>query len=737
MHSLNKKLFSVWPVIFFALISSTIFVFYLYYVNFSVDTILLFLSNKIYLGKWLAKGIFPLYNHQIFAGIPFAFDVGLGNFHPFNLFFLLPYPLSFASWMGLTTFLFLCGYFSFFLTISKNRKMSVLLTLMLLLSGSGFWRSNNPTIFLVIAHFGFFMSSVIKLEKKAFSWEFIVWGFFLTISGHIQFVFYGYILAFLTGLIFFKLSFKRIVFNFFMLFIATSWYYLLSAPIALTSTRISDSSVYLKMGYLQIAQVIQLILPLYLGYIHNGSHWNVGYTYVVLISVLFLPVLGYLWVKRRVKIVESLVLVVLTGAALGLINFPFFRAPSQTLVLIHIWGLAIIARNKDGIVQFFKLLTIKKIALVGLLVSICIGIFFYSHLFSIFFLTVYKIVKHGKVNLFFDIETIQAVGRLIGINFVIYSGLFLIALLPSKKLSLINKLFLFILFEGLLVNYLHNYFIPQKYVTKTYGLPKIIDTTNYRVQTGADVVPYFGFHTYMANILLRPPFSKEPSIIDAKEEVERTKLSWYMSYFPSTWSMTYGVNSIQAYNTFVPKKISAYFKKSSNDYEQVYDYIIKRNSLYGQSEIGLNINGIETSRITLYDPRWSELGVKYFISNSPLKNYKLIYKDSRYFYENPKTPPIYRIQGKNNNWVVAKPKSINPNEIIFSVGPNDIGKKLALIINSSGFVAKQNSYNLPVIVKNFSLEIPIKEAGQIQVYYSPIEHFIETMTTIFGRHLLP
>ncbi|MEK7079029.1 MAG: hypothetical protein AAB929_03070, partial [Patescibacteria group bacterium] len=99
---IKKRLFGL-PIWIFIGISTLLFFFYLFFINLSTDTIILFLAQKLFLGKWLVKGVIPLFNPHIFLGVPFLFDVGMGNLHPFNLFFALPYPYSFALWSAATS----------------------------------------------------------------------------------------------------------------------------------------------------------------------------------------------------------------------------------------------------------------------------------------------------------------------------------------------------------------------------------------------------------------------------------------------------------------------------------------------------------------------------------------------------------------------------------------------------------------------------------------------------------
>lgn len=708
-------------------ISVFVFFFYLFFINLSTDTIILFISQKIFLGHWLAKGILPLFNPHIFAGVPYLFDPGVGHLHPFNLFFLLPYPYSFALWAGVTTLLFLIGFYFLFQSFTKSSLFAMLLTLVLFFSGSGFWRTNNPTIYLVIAHYGLFFYSFKMLQKKRISWPLLIIGFFMTLSGHIQFVFYGYIIGFFVGWLFYKIPLRKLFLHFLLLGLSTSWFYILSLPLVLESTRLTTHKDYTSLGPLHPLQAIQLIFPLFFGYVQNGSKWNAGPIFVILISILFSPSLLFLLIKKKIELKLGLIFLIFLAATYGIINFPFFRGAAQSFIVIHILGLILIAQNEALLLSRFDRIP-RRYIMGGGIICILALLFFLSPLFSVFFFSLYKIIKKSS-SLFYDVETVKTIGTVIGLNFIpLFFGFFCLFFITIKKNAVMVTILLFIIMEGLFVNYFHNYFIPQSVLVENLSQRQFESSPDYRVQTGAEVTPYFGFHNYMSEVLFRPPFSKEPTSFTKEEQTSWAFLKTLFSYNPSTWGMVHGINAIQGYNTFVPKAIAEYFKAPSADYEEEYVYIIKRNSLYGKSEIGLDINGVETSRITFSDPRWGELGVKYFISDRPLKKHTLIaQKDNKYFYENTDAIPVKHFTGIDGKIEVAKTYYENPNEMLFQIKKEDMGKKLVIIINPNGFVVEQNGKNIKVEKQNLKLIIPINETGTLKVYYSPLFHLMETL----------
>ena len=728
---IKKKLFD-WPVWICIGISFFIFFFYLFFINLSTDTIILFLAQKLFLGKWLARGILPLFNPHIFLGVPFLFDVGMGNLHPFNLFFVLPYPYSFALWSGATSLLFLIGFYLLFGIFSKNKKYTLLLTLILFFSGSGFFlRMNNPTIFSVIAHYGVFAYSLYKLNdstKKSFL-IFLFFGLLLTLSGHIQFVLYGYLLGFLLSVFYFKNSLKKTISYFVILALLSSWYYLFSLPLILESTRLTLRKDYIETGPIYFLQFAQLFFPFVWGYVQNGSKWGVGPTNVLLSSIVLSLGLIITIIQRKIDVISTVLLSLLLIFSLGFVNLPFFRGPGQIFILIHIITLIVLARNEKILTVFSNDKVVCLFGYMGVIFTLGV-LFFISPFFSALFIKGYKILKHGQESLFFDLNTVRAIGELIALSFVPLI-LFGIILFINKKWTrnIQTSLIFFVIIEGVLLNFFHNFFAPARlFLNNSSPLPQVINSQNYRVQTSSDVVPYTGFHNYMGNVLFRPPFSKEPAVITDKESQSFDALKNIFDTIPSSWAMVKGIDAVQGYNTFVPQKLAHYFDNPSTDYRQEYAYILERNSLFAQSEKGSHINSIESSRITLGDPRWGELGVRYFISDRPLKKYTLISQvGNKYFYENTDAIPVKHFTGIDGTIETAEAYYENPNEMLFQIKKEDVGKKLSIIINPNGFAAELNGEKVKTEKQDFRLIIPIKEAGMLKVYYSPLFHLGEVL----------
>ncbi|MEK7078669.1 MAG: hypothetical protein AAB929_01240, partial [Patescibacteria group bacterium] len=524
-----------------------------------------------------------------------------------------------------------------------------------------------------------------------------------------------------------KNSFKKTMFYFFILALITSWYYLLSLPLIFESTRITLRKDYIETGPIYFLQFVQLFFPYVWGYVQNGSKWGVGPTNVLLSSIVLSLGLIVTIIKRKINVISTVTLSLLLIFSLGLINLPFFRGPGQIFILIHIFILIVLAKNEKVLSVFSKDKIVRLFGYLSTLLMFGV-LFFVSPIFSALFIKGYKILKHGQESLFFDLSTVQAIGKLIALSFVPLI-LFSATLFINKKWikNIQTSLILFIIIEGVLLNFFHNFFAPAKlFLKNNSSLPGVINTQNYRVQTASDVVPYTGFHNYMGNVLFRPPFSKEPAVITDKESQSFNALKNIFETIPSSWSMVEGIDTVQGYNTFVPQKLAHYFDKLSSDYRQEYAYILERNSLFAQSEKGYHINSIESSRITLNDSRWGELGVRYFISDRPLKKYTLISRTgNKYFYENRDAIPVKHFTGIDGKIGVATPYYEDPNKMIFNIKNEYIGKKLVIIINPNGFAVEQNGKKINVEKKDFNLIIPIKETGMLKVYYSPLFHLRE------------
>ena len=713
-------------IFFLGLISVAIFVFYLFYINFSIDTLILFLSNKIFLGKWLARGVFPWFNPHIFLGLPFAFDSGLGNFHPFNLLFIFPFPWSFALWVSLASFLFMVGYYLFLADFTKTKSFAFILTLILFFSGSGWFRINNPTIFLVVAHFGIFLWS-LKFIKKRIYVPLII-GTLLIISGHLQFVVYGFVLGIFVGWRYYKISLLRLITFFAILFFLNAWFFVFSLPLVFDSTRLTMNKDYVSVGSNHPFHLLQTILPFIFGHLSNGSKWQVGPTYTVLISYVFTFFIA-LSFKLKYKLEYVLMFVILL-ASLGLVNLPFLRNAGQIMCLLHSVGILVIAHEEKHVFSILKKLRkhVKSLLLLGSSLLIC-SLFFFSPLFANLFFNA-LILIHKSPGLFYDLATVKDMGVLMSQSLMFVTLFITTLIFTIYSKNKIRVLTIFIVIEGFIFCSAFNFFVPTSTIfSRPLNLPQ--NYKNYRVQSSPDVIPYHGISFYMSDVILQPPYSKEVPYVDSNEKSNFTKLRGLFNLYPSTWIMTTDMNAVQGFDTFITKDISTFFTKTSLDFKEEYAFIIKRNPLFAQIVDKPVINGLETSKVTLNDPRWEKLGVRYFISDRPLKKYTLIEeKKGRYIYENEYTLPIYRITD-GEIVTTSTPYYSDPNQWKFTISRDDIGKEFQMVMNPGGFVAMLNGKEINIKKEPFLLRIPLYISGDLVVYYSPVRHLYETIASVW------
>ena len=189
--------------------------------------------------------------------------------------------------------------------------------------------------------------------------------------------------------------------------------------------------------------------------------------------------------------------------------------------------------------------------------------------------------------------------------------------------------------------------------------------------------------------------------------------------------------AIQGYATFVPKSLGEYFREPSTDYKQEYAAIISRNSLFAKSDKGLDINAIETSRVTMRDDRWQELAVRYIILPQKLASPEALTTiGSGYVYENLKAPPIIS---------VCKNDICNPQLGAFMANPNgfnlitdQVGGYIKFITNRPrAFTAKINGFPAPEVVEDpFELRILIDKPGNYEIRYSPVEDLKATLFSL-------
>ncbi|GEM_PF-1324368 len=730
----NKKDISP-KLIFISIFVSTITsIFYFFYINIPTDSILLFLPNKLFLGEWLRKGILPLYNPYIFLGTPFGFDIGLGNLHPLNLLFILPYPLSFSLWVFATVFLFSLGFLKLFYRLSKNISWSIILFAIIFFSGQGpFIRLNNPTIWAVISHYPLLLLSLFSL-KKGRIWPFILWGALLSLAGHFQMVLYGFILAFLFAVFILKISIKQLVKpSLFLLFILLP-YLLLSLPIVLESTRLTLSREYTTSASLSPLHLIQLILPFIFGNIREGARWAANPVEVIASSITFLPLFILTLKIKAYKKEEIAVLALLFLFAFGVLFLPFLRNQQQVFSIIFIYALVKTAQKTNQIQKILKeILTKKLLVFLGAL-SLLVLVFLKLGVFEASATLALKTANRYP-HPFYDLSTLQAISQLLQKSLYFWVFLFALFLLFGKKLK--TALFIFILAEGFILNYYHNLFIPSKVVNKALeeSVFKNITDERFRTQSIYDVYPYQGIHAYISGVLTRPPFSKEKDFFENEKNSGFPFLKKILSGGASNWNMIFKTPSIQGYQTFVPADLAEFFKKPSPDFQEKYAWIIERNPLLGGVDKGYNINYIESSRLTFSDKRWETLAVGYVISPFKLegyKNLKFFKKAGGFFiYKTKKPAPIYSLKTKNKT-IALIPSYKDPNKTVFKLkSPLKDAAELEIIEHPEGKIILADEKKIEKKRDNlqFSVIIP-KGTKEITIYYSPVKHLFEALKNI-------
>lgn len=722
-----------------AIISLLISIFYFFYVNLPTDSLILFLPNKIFLGEWLKKGIVPFYNPYIFLGIPFLFDIGLGNLHPFNILFIFPYPLSLSLWIFATVFIFSFGFLNLFYSLNKNLKWSFLFFLIILFSGQGiFIRMNNPTIWAVISHWGIYLYTLKNIKKNRYGLV-IFWAVMMALAGHFQMVVFGFLLGFLFAILIYTIQLKKLLKLHFLILIVIFPYLLFSTPLVFESTRINLSSEYSKSASLSPFHLIQIFLPLIFGNIKEGAQWFVNQTEVIISSILisfFLFILAY---RRKLNKFFIIGLISLLIISFGLIYIPFLRNLQQIYAIIFFLIMGKVAREEKIINRFFQnLANNKMIVLLLLLISfIVISIFIF---FDRFFITLLMLLKRYP-HPFYDLPTISAIKLLLVKSIFLYI-LFLFLLIVFKKKILIGLLF-FVLIEGLILNYFHNFFVSQRIIVDyAFKKPFIKEIDNdkkeFRIQSVLDVYPYTGIHSYIPGILKRPPFSKEKDFFENEKNTDFPFLKNNLLAMEANWNIVFNLKSIQGYATFVPKNISSYFSHPSYDYKEKYAHILAKNPFLGGEDKGCHINYIESSRITFSDQRWENLGIKYIVSPFPLNNYynlKLYNIISGFYLYQTKNPkPIYSaFIGKKT--IIPKVIYQDPNTTRLSF-PNKLPNtaKFVIIEQAGGKIIKVNGNKLKKYPQGFYFYVYLpKNTSIIEIYYSPIQHLYEQLLKYFSN----
>lgn len=581
------------------------------------DNYSLMVPGKVYLADNIKQGILPLWNPEIFAGLPLINDINQSVLYFTNLFFvLLPTAVALNLTIISHIVLLMLGTYLLVKKVSQKVKPALLAMLLMGLSTQASGLSNNISTIQALAWFPWLAWCGLKLHEKnqhIFLYAFLVLMQFL--AGYPQYVIYA--IAFSVLLSGFyqweKINWwpwlKRWMITAVIVLMLSAVAWLPFLEMLLDSTRMSQSVAQSQVGSLKISAIMKMFLPYFFDRQDMGVKWGPSWSdqpnvfFYVGNFILFLLATVLLDKKqRRTEDCFYFIFIILTILlALGS-NLPGFhllqqilpflkfgRGPSMILILtnlaIVIWGVLVFQRVK--IKKFYR--QVFGVTWLSILLFALIWQYFIYFDFSSLWNTVDKISNfYLTSSVFHTLERDLIISKMIATNLITAAVFSLLALWTFVKNKKILTIFIIAL-DVLLHTQAMFYFAPQEIYSEVQNtlVEQINNDFQYRSLTRNANSPYTDYGAYWEAMTVRRPFSD--SFIDQQELQNYQQLQRLRNGVTPNWNLSVNIATIHGYTTLLPKDFSLLWSKT------------------GQTDINF-INYIETDNPLLQD--WA---VKYYL----------------------------------------------------------------------------------------------------------------------------
>lgn len=657
--------------------------FFLGKVFFFGDNFSLFVPNLIFWKRSILNGEFPLWNPNLFSGVPYLADVITGVFYPLYLIFFVT-PISYGFTLMIILEIFLAGFFTYIFCreIHLSKIAGILSAIVFMFCASLTTYVNNFTL----VNSTIYLPLILFFLERAISRKSLFWAIGASVAttlsifgGHLQPVYYSIVLAGVYLLFRSGVSIREKIKSGVLWGLVTAGFsavvFLPFLEMSKLTTRAQFSFDYVAQDSLQPIFLIRLILPHFFSFPAEGISWgpawrlvadNTGYfgvTLIVLISIFLISGRKrnfFTWFFA----ISSLISLILALGKFTPLYYIFykllpyfgqFRAPTQ-IFLIFNFCIAILAgisfdwilEDKTfgkRIVGFFKntkifLILFFFLSFLGFIISK-----FRFEWISRVVAILYRILKHRELveSAFHNQLKDQVISILVFRNMVLTSGLMVLTfilfyLFLSKKVTkkVFSVIFLVLVFADLFIFNRNNFFWGDRSVYDVSSpfasyLSKTIRPED-RVLSSSENSPYTGLSVYWENMVFREPFV--PSVFDTEEQKNYSILKHRVSILAPNWGEAKGLGTINGYGSMV---LSEYDK-----------YLRSRTSA------NFNINYVDP--IDYFDDRLNTLGVSYIVFDTSLgeipkdfeKRYSLVFEaDGGRIYRNPNAYPRAFVTGLN------------------------------------------------------------------------------------------
>ena len=563
------------------------------------DNYSLMVPGKLFTTNWLKQGVLPLWNPNIFAGLPWIGDVNQSILYPSTLLFLVFKP---AMALNLTFILHLfiayLGMYYLLKLVVRDHPSQIIGAVLWMLSTQVAGSLHNISTLQSIVWLPWICYFGLQIQQ---SWKqklfFVLMVLMQFAGGYPQHVLYSIVGAVVLSLIFKdRQNFSWIEWLKHWLMTATltisvsTVIWLPFIQLLQSSTRMEQTITQAGVGSLNPAMLIKMLVPYFFDKQIAGFKWGPAWSGQpnVLFYFSWLGLLCLFWpikikknkqqINRNIAIFVIVTLVFALGTYLPGFSFiqkaiPVFRIgryPSMSLILTTLGAIILISRKITYIKISKKWL--KMLAGFGLL-SILMSLLIYLVTmcnFEWLWRGMNQLVGDRLASSpFHTLARDKIIIKAISENVLVGGFLFILSLFAfyknkTKWLILLIVIDLVYATQGMFI------FAPNKVYDRQF-INLSEDLQQYRLLTRNENQPYTDYGSYWEALIVREPFSD--SFVDQEELNNFIHPQRLKQGLTPDWNMVAGTPIINGYTTLLPQDYAAIWQKSKEPRINFIDYI--------------------------------------------------------------------------------------------------------------------------------------------------------------------
>lgn len=720
------------------------------------DNYSLMVPGKLFTAHWLRQGILPLWNPNIFAGLPWIGDVNQSVLYPTTLLFMVLHPAAALNLsIVLHLFISVAGMYFLLKKINTSHFYSLLGAVLWMLSTQLAGSIHNLSTIQSLV----WLPWIVFFSLKIFDgWTYKICFAFMVMlqfaGGYPQHVIYAIAAGVISSLVFndfienkqsgsFVINrdwLRHWLLTGLLTVILSAVIWLPFMELLINSTRMEQTIQQASVGSLHPLMLVRSIIPNFFDKQTAGFKWGPAWSgqpnvlfYVTWIGLLslFLPLKKSLLTKKYKFINRFIYCLIgftlffalgsyIPGFELVQESIPFFkigRYPSMTLILTNMFLIILLIRR----LPFIELSDRFKKWLVRLSLAVVVSVL----LIGIISFLDFPFIWHTFDNLlgarlsssgFHTLDRDRIIVDAIWQNLLVSSSLFflsLISLIKNKKKLLLIIFILDMVYatQGMFI------FAPARvYDPETINLRA--DFSQYRLLTRNSNKPYTDYGSYWEALIVRSPFSD--SFVDDEEFRSFEHPQRLRMGLTPDWNMVNNYPVVHGYTTLLPKDYAQIWSKSSEPRINFIDYI--------DSETDQDLLQEWSVKYYLVD-NWFDVG-------EDLSHLQAAVEEG--YWELYELPALPRFRFADGRSAQAAPENLKINE-----NPNQIELSFENVEQASALIiADRYDHNWTALVKdqevkleeyNHMRRIPIEPGlNKIKLIYRPKYFYYGAMITVFG-----